>query len=307
MPPDLLTRYCARLLVDSVNARYDTAFTLGEASEGEPLIATDGTRRLGLHIAPLWERENSTAWEQRLDVMASRLPQDGAYLLWVPPRADVSAEEPAASDFVRRVAAATASSAPGARTEVSFPVNVRMGKQREEGGYASVIGGMSRWWTRITEKVQGTFSVDSSNVHRLTHDGDAREQLWETIGRLSYSVETGQAVEFEVDEAWTLQRLADDAGRGFVVAGAPPEADPTEGIAVRRTARRRLQAANETLAALDVGVRAVGLIGCYEYAEVETASATIKALDPGLFSRLEIVSLIIDGDVKPVFLPKTLA
>jgi hypothetical protein len=189
---------------------------------------------------------------------------------------------------------------------VTFPVKVALKKLRDEGGYASVTGGLSRWWTRITENVQGTFAVDSSAVHRITHEGAAREELWEQIGRLSHGIETGGGAEFEIDEAWTLQRLADDAGAGFALAGAPPSLDPTDGTIIRRTARKRLAAANEALAPLDVHARAVGLLGAYEYAEVETASGTVKAVDPGLYARLETVCILADGDVRPVFLPKTL-
>src|SRR3990172_7236746 len=90
---------------------------------------------------------------------------------------------------------------PGGSMEVAFPVTVKLAKQREEGGYASVVGGLSRWWTRITENVQGTYYVDSSAVHRLTDDGDAREQLWREIGEIAKGVQLGQAAELEVDEA----------------------------------------------------------------------------------------------------------
>jgi hypothetical protein len=117
----------------------------------------------------------------------------------------------------------------------------------------------------------------------------------------------GQAADFEVEEAWTLQRLpASESEIGFAIAGAPPGADPTEGIIVRRMARKRLAAANEALDALDVELSAVGLVGAYEYAELEGAGATVKALDPSLFSRLQVVCILADGDVRPTFLPKAL-
>jgi len=208
---------------------------------------------------------------------------------------------------VQQVQAAAEPLPPAASTEVLFPVNVRLGKVRAEGGYASVVGGMSRWWTRITEKVDGTFHVDSSAVHRLTIDGESRERLWDSIGQLSHSIEVGQSVDFEVQDAWTLQRLPEsESGAGFAIVGAPPTVDPTEGILVRRMARRRLIAANEALDALDVDLRAVGLIGIYEYAELEGAGATVKGLDPKLFSRLEIVSVLVDGEMRATFLPRSL-
>lgn len=304
----LRDRYCARLLVGQLNERYDAKLELSDAA-GDAFLATDGDHRAGVYVAPLWDSEGAGAWNERLDAMAARLSDgiDGPFLLWVPPGADVPSEDPDASGFVERVLAAAGGLAPGERTEVTFPITVKMAKTREEGGYASVAGGLSRWWTRITEKVSGTYQVDSRGVHRVTNDGAAREELWETIGRLSLSIGLGQAGEFEVEDAWTLQRLPEAEERsGFALAGAPPSVDPTEGILVRRTARKRLLAANEALGELDVELRAAGLIGIYEYADLETAGATVKALDPSFFSRLQVVSVIADGDVRPTFLPAAL-
>jgi hypothetical protein len=301
-------RYCASLLLDYLNERFDTEMAV-TGEKGDALIASDGSRRIGVYVAALWEREAAGAWEDRLRAMEERLDgsTEGSFLLWTPPQAPVPDEEPAASDFVARVSAAAAVLDPGARTEVLFPKQVKMAKTREEGGYASVVGGLSRWWTRVTEKVQGTFTVDSSAVHRLTHDGTAREELWDAIGRLSHSVGVGQMTEFEVEEAWTLQRLSASAEGGFAIVGAPPQVDPTDGILVRRTARKRLQAANEALGGLDVTQHAVALIGAYEYGELETAGATLKAVDPALYSKLEIICVLADGDVRPTFMPRELA
>ena len=295
-------RYCARLLIDWLSERFDARFDLsGDA--GDAFIATDGERRIGVWVGPLWEEE--TAWTERLETIATRLPDDGAYALWVPPKAGVPIDEPDASDFVLRVQNGAASLSPGERTEVAFPVTVRLSKTREEGGYASVVGGLSRWWTRITEKVNGTYHVNSAALHRLTHDGDARERLWDDIGRLSHSIELGQGADIEIDEAWTLQQLSDPES-GFALIGAPPPVDAGEGIPVRRIVRTRLREANEALNALDVELRAVGLIGSYEYGELETAGATVKAVDPSLFNRLEVLTILADGDVRPTFLPRSL-
>ena len=50
----------------------------------------------------------------------------------------------------------------------------------------------------------------------------------------------------------------------------------------------------------------MGLIGIYEYAELEGAGATVKALDPSLYNRLEVVCVLADGEVRPTFLPRAL-
>ncbi len=298
----LQRRYCARLLVDWLSERFDTRFDLSDDA-GDEFIATDGERRIGVWIGPLWEEE--AAWTARLDEIARRLPHDGAYALWVPPKAGVPIDEPDASEFVQRLQNAAASLSPGQQTEVAFPVTVRLAKTSEEGGYASVVGGLGRWWTRITEKVNGTYHVNSAALHRLTQDGEARERLWDDIGRLSHSIELGQGADIEIDEAWTLQQLSDPES-GFALIGAPPAVDAGEGILVRRIVRSRLRDANEALNALDLELRVVGLIGSYEYGELETAGATVKAVDPSLFNRLEVLAILADGDVRPTFLPRSL-
>jgi hypothetical protein len=126
------------------------------------------------------------------------------------------------------------------------------------------------------------------------------------IGRISNGIDVGQHGEFEIEEAWTLRRLADGVGRGVALVGAPTSVDPTDGVLIRRMARKRLARANEALAALAVELRAVALLGAYEYAEVETASGTLKAIDPSLYARTQVVALLVDGDVKPVFAPTVL-
>lgn len=299
--------YLATLLLDWLNPRYETSFALAshhpEPAEG-PLIAADGARHLAISIAPLWEDDAS--WDERLRAAGQRLATPdlpGAYLLWVPPRATVPIDEPGASYFAQRVRTAAEQLAAGERVEVKFPVTIKLAKLREEGGYASVTGGLSRWWTRVTENVQGTFAVDSTALHRLTSDGMAREELWSMIGRLSNGIDVGQSAAFEIEEAWTLQRLPESAPPGMALVGAPPSVLPDDGILVRRMARKRLAAANEALSALDVDLRAAAFIGSYEYAEVETASGTVKAVDPSLYSRLKVVSLLVDGEAKPIFAP----
>ena len=306
-PPDLSVRYAARLLADWLGQRFETKVDITEV-EGEVLVADIDGHRAGLYVAPLWE--TSEAWAERLRSVEQRLDATGVrgpLLLWVPPGAEVPAEEPDLSDFTLRVQMAASSLLPGGRAEVTFPVTIKMGKMRDEGGYASVVGGLSRWWTRITENVDGTYHVDSAAVHRITQDGEARERLWQTIGQVSKGVELGQATEFEIEEAWTLQRLPEgEQDSGFALLGAPPGVDPADGILIRRSARRVLAAANEALDALDVELRAVGLIGGYEYVELEGIGATVKALTPDLFSRLQVVLVLADGDVRPTFLPRAL-
>ena len=83
-PPDRLARYGARLLVDWLSERFETQFELSDA-QGDAFVASDGEHRIGVYIAPLWDQEAATAWEERLRSMEERLSAGdagGPFLLW---------------------------------------------------------------------------------------------------------------------------------------------------------------------------------------------------------------------------------
>jgi hypothetical protein len=306
-----LEAYAASVLIDWYAGRSGRQYALASAVEGDvPVFVADGADgRLALAIAPLWEAESEPpaeasrrAMEERLDAGSVR----GPYVVWVPPRASVPAEEPAASDFVQRVQRVAAPMLPGTRAEVELPVSVQLAKMRDEGGYASVIGGLSRWWTLITERVNGTFHVNSARLHRAPQSSEIREKLFDQIGEMSRGLNTGDAIEFETVEAWTVQRLREEplGMTGFAIAQAPPKVDPADGTLMRRLVRKRLKDAAAALASVEADVKGVGLIAIYEYAEHENVGSFVKSLDPGLFAKLQLVAAITDGEVRPIFQPR---
>ncbi len=310
---DRLPTYAAALLVDWFGGRTGRAYTLERAAvEGDvPVFASRaGDATLAVAIAALWEPESDPAAEDARRMMEERLSGGlvrGPLLLWVPPRGAVPAEEPDASDFAQRAQQAAAPLRPGTRGEVELPVIVQMAKLRDEGGYASVIGGLSRWWTLITERVNGTFHVNSARMRRAPESAAAREALFDRIGELSRGLKMGEALEFDTIEAWTVQRLrAEPVGvTGFAIAQAPPKIDPNEGTLVRRLVRKRLKDANAALDGVDAEIKGVGLMAIFDYAENENIGAFVKSLDPGLFAKLGLIAAIVDGEVRPIFQPRT--
>jgi hypothetical protein len=218
----------------------------------------------------------------------------------VPPRAAVPADEPAASDFVMRAQLAAAPMQDGARNELDLPVKLQLAKVRDEGGYASVIGGLSRYWTAITERVDGTFHVNSMQLRRAPADEARRYALLDRLGEASRLLGVGDAVEIEASESWTLQRLHTEplGMRGWAIAQAPPGIDPTDGTLMRRLVRRRLKEAAGALAPVEADVKGVGLIAIYEHAEHENLGAFVKSLDPGLYAKLGFVAATVDGEVR---------
>ena len=308
---DRIDTYAAALLIDWFSGKTGRDYALASCDGGEPPVyraqSSEGT--LAIAIAKLYEPESDAAAEDARQFMQERLSAGlvrGPHALWVPPKASVPADEPEASDFSQRVQQAAAPLQPGQRGEIELPAAVQMAKMRDEGGYASVIGGLSRWWTLITERVNGTFHVNSSKLRRAPQSAALREKLFDHIGELSKGLSTGDAIEFDSFEAWTVQRMPREplGETGFAIAQAPPKIDPADGTLMRRIVRKRLKDANAALDGIEADVKGVGLIAIYEYAEHENVGSFVKSLSPALFSGMGLVAAIVDGEVRPIFMPR---
>lgn len=307
---DRLATYAASLVLEWVGGRTGRAYALASVRDGEPpvFIAKDAQGTVAIAVAALWEQQAGPAEEARAS-MEERLSSGlvrGPHLVWVPPRAAVSSGEPDASDFAQRVQQAAAPLAPGGRAEVEMTVRLQLAKTRDEGGYASVIGGLSRWWTLITERVNGTYHVNSAKMRRAPQSAALREALFDRIAELSRGLETGEATEFDAVEAWTVQRLTSEplGVSGFAIAQAPPSGDPGDGTLMRRLVRRRLKDANAALDGVEADLKGVALLAIYDYAEHENVGSFVKSLDPALFARLGLIVAVVDGEVRPIFQPR---
>ncbi len=300
MPRD--KEHAARLFLAWLNQRYGRSFE-AEAGDLSPEVVTvedAAGGRLAIVTADLSEAD--AAWDERRSELAARLDaaRPGAYLLWVPPGGELPAEEPAESEWVRRVVLAASRLASGRDGEVRLPARLLLGKVRDEGGYANVAGGLSRHWTTITQRLEGSFHVDSSALHRFTRDTDERERLFDEIALLAQGLETGGAVEFEHDDAWALQRLPRGSADGWAIAGCPPAFDPNDGAATRRLLRARLTTAAAALAPVRDAARTLLLVGGYDYLENETAGPALRGFDPALVTTFDIIALVADTGVKPL-------
>jgi hypothetical protein len=148
--------------------------------------------------------------------------------------------------------------------------------------------------------------VNSAKMRRAPQSATLREALFDKIGELSKTMNTGDAIEFDTVEAWTVHRLREDplGERGFAIAQAPPKVDPAEGALMRRLIRKRLKDANAALDGVEADIKGVGLMAIYEYAEHENAGSFVKSLDPALFAKLQLLAAVVDGEVRPIFQPR---
>jgi hypothetical protein len=327
MPRD--REYAARLFLDWLNDRYGRNFALTER-DGDLWHASDSTsgsasdsaseppspqaergQGVRLYVAPLIESDE--AWDQRRSELEARLDasRPGSYVLWVPPEGELPAEEPDESEWVRRVVLGASRLASGRRGEARLPVRLMVGKVRDEGGYATVTGGLGRYWTYISQRLDGSFYLDSRGLHRFTQDEKEREALYDHIGMLSQGLQTGDAAEFEHEDAWSVQRLprgaaAEGLTDGWAITGSPPGFDPNDGAHIRRILRRRLAEAGEVLKDVRGAIKALVLIGAYEYMEYENAGPALRGFDPSLTLPFDIIGLVSDAEVKPILLSRSL-
>lgn len=310
MAERLLT-YAASMLIDWYGERSGHTYRLASVSDAAlPVYSAEAPEgRLAVALAPLWESASDPKAEEAREMMEERLSAGnvrGPHVVWVPPHASVPGEEPNTSEFVMRTQLAAATLQPGARAEIELPVKIRLQKARDEGGYANVTGGLGRFWTEITDRVNGTFNVYSKPIHRAPQSEAARTALFDRIGERAKDMQLGDAAELDAADSWTVQRLPDEplGETGFAVAQAPPRIDPADGALMRRLVRARLKDAAAALEGVDAAIKGVGFVAIYEYAEYENVGSFVKSLSPGLYAGLPLIAVVVDGEVRPIFLPR---
>ena len=72
--------------------------------------------------------------------------------------------EPDDSEWVRRIVLTASKLASGRSGEARLMARLMIGKVREEGGYASVTGALGRYWTEISNRLHGSYYVDSRGL-----------------------------------------------------------------------------------------------------------------------------------------------
>jgi hypothetical protein len=211
---------------------------------------------------------------------------------------------------VRRVVLTASKLASGRTGEVRLPVRLGLGKVRDEGGYASVTGGLGRHWPDISQRLEGSYYLDSRGLNRFTTDEEERTQLFDHIGLLSQGITVGDFVEFEHEDAWSLQRIArgpasEGMEDGWAIAGCPPGFNPDDGGAIRLLLRKTLSGAVERLRGTP-GPKALVLVGAYDYMANENAGPSLRGFDPVLAATFDVIALVSDAEVKALRLAKGL-
>jgi len=281
-----------------LNEREQRRFRI-ESAVHDGAVASDGIVRLAVEVRALLGPTEDAAWlaarERLEEQVTAAVPTSIA--LWVPAGAALPAGEPLLSEFIEHVRQAAVKLGPQERASVPLPIRLLLRKSSDSGNVVSVTGGLNPHWARFTERVRGTFDLDSTRLHRLPESEEHLEALLDAIVERSSKLEAGQVAEIETIDSWTVQRVEGD---GVAIVGVPPVETQDAGLAVRRNLRRILGDAAPALRASDAEMKALVLLGYYARIEEEGASIAMRGFSPSLYSGLEFVCLVADGLVKPL-------
>lgn len=271
---------------------------LAQRSQAVALARGDGCD-VAIYVATLIESADE-AWLAARALLQERLTAavPGSYALWVPPGAPLPTDEVVVGELVERVGTTALRLNPGERSFVAIPTKLYLRKVAAEGNVITVAGGLSQHWARFTERVRGTYDLDSTRLHRLPESDAHLEALLDAIVVQAARLTPGTWVPIDTVDAWTVQRL--EGASGFIVVGLPPGEAAEMGLAVRRNLRRVLSQAGPILRAQEGELRAIVLVGPYARIDQEGASTALRGYDPSLYAGIDFVCLVADGLIKPI-------
>ncbi len=278
------------------------------ASDAVP-AGRHGSFRLAVEVRPLLGPSENAVWLAYRDQLQRDIAVDpsagsgqalpGAFALWLPAGADLPSGSSERLDFISRVRETAFALEAGERSYVPLPITLYLKKLRQDGNLMSVMGGLNVYWARFTERIRGTFDLDSTQLHRLPESEEHLQQLLDRICQETERIENiGQWVDIETIDAWTVERL--DGDHGVVIVGMPPDEIGDMGLGVRRNFRRVLAEAAPGLPERQADLRALVVLGYYRRMEQEGATTAMRGYDPALYSRLDFVCLAADGLLKPL-------
>ncbi len=269
-------------------------------------------QRIGVTCGLLWSSGSppgAEALEEQLD--ADLEGQPGAYVLWLPPGAELPDAEPRQSELRLTVGRAFGGLEPAERRELRLAVTLALAKVEAEGSYVSVSGPLAAEWTTLSEGIEGAFHLDARALRRLPGE---RAELEIVITRIRDRAALLQAEEItpvEVHDYWLVSRLPSDSPAGATVLGAAPDFDPSDGAVVRRVLRAELRRAGEqreaaAAAGEEVEMTALVLAAPLAHIEEELATAALRGMSPAVYGGVDLVALVADGSVRQVLQPRAL-
>ena len=303
----------AHMLAAWMGTRFYRTFRVADEDPAPfDFVLTQRERRVGLTVGVLWDEEPRPAGA---DVLEEMLTGDievdegiapGAYVVWVPPTAVIPTEEPEVSDLRLTLGRSLRHLDPGERREARIPVTVKLAKLQTEGAYVSVVGGLSPQWLAMSEGIPGSFHLDARPIHRLPDETAEVDILVSRVRDFAIALEPGELTDINLHDHWIVSRLPDSAPEGVTVVTSPPSVDPADGTNVRRRFRQDVQRAVDQKQAGAADLAVLAVVGPFPHISNELVTASLRGMNPALYTALDLVVVIADGNVRQVLQPRSL-
>lgn len=260
----------------TVGRKWDVAITLLNTLASETNVGYEAER---------------AAIERRLDL------EERSVALWAPRGAPLPAGEPGLSELV--YALSEARPLEDGRLEVRRPISLYLRRTSTKGSVVTVLGGMSAHWAQFTNRVPGSFQMNSMELFRLAQSQDERDALTESIVLAAGQPDVDDTQVVSAEDVWS----ANDLGEGRSCVLGSPQAEGDEQSATLRRGMRRLLKQASSLRTGKPAARALVVMGAATYAEEEKLSWALRGMDPTLYSGYDFLAVLTDGMLKPLLEP----
>ena len=300
-----------------MSEKYYRTFRLFEESGAFDAVLQQRDRRVGVTIGALWEETGPVEGADVLgelltaDMRADDAIEDGAYAVWVPPKAPLPTTEPQISNLRDTLARSLGGLAEGEQREVRLPLTLGLAKLSDEGAYMSVTGGLAPEWTTMSDNIGGSYHLDSRALYRLPEERAEIDLLISRVRDRAAMLQPGEVTDVQINDTWTLSRLPASAPAGVTVMTSPPPVDPLDGTIVRRMLRRHVQRAVVQLEAAraagqQIDLAALVLVGALAHLKDELATAALRGMNPTAYGSVDLIAIVADAGVRQVLQPRSL-
>ena len=262
-------------------------------------------RRAGITIGGLGVESGQPGANTIEELLTSDV-EVGSYVLWVPPGAEIPADEPKLSEFRIRIANGMRGLEANERREVRLPAKLLLAKTDTEGQYVSVTGELSTHWTSISEGVDGAFHLDSRALHRLPEEQAEVDILISRVRDRAGLLNQGERTHVDLHDYWLVSRLPSDEPAGVTSIGAPPEFNPADGASIRRLLRQHIGRATEQRKAGECDFSVLLLVAGLGHMKDEMVTVALRGMNPTSYSTVDLITLVADGRVREILQPRSL-
>lgn len=272
------------------------------------LDSADGVTRGAVTVGRRWELgfalvntlapDATVEFEAARAAIEQRLDEAGRSIaLWVPRGAPLPSGDEPMAELLQSVQ--QAQPLEDGRLEVRRPVETFLRRTSTTGSVVTILGGLQPHWAQFTNRVPGSFQLNSMQLFRLPASEEERDELAEQIVLAAQQPDIDEGTVVPASDVWTANDLEEG---GSCVLGTPQPENDEHSASLRRNLRRQLKHVSPVVAG-DTAARALVLLGASTYAQEEKLSWAIRGMDPTLYSGFDIIAVVADGLVMPLLEP----